>query len=345
MDLASFFTQSFLDTPVWFWLAFLGVVAAILVFDLGFLHKEQKEISARESFLLYGMYVLVACAFGAWVWFVRGSQAGLEFFTGYIIEQSLAMDNIFVIATIFAFLGVPRLYQYRVLFWGIIGVLVFRAILIGAGVALVHAFEPILFVFGAFLVFTGIRMFRKVDEDDDIENNKILKFLRKHFRITSQFHGNKFVVREPHPKTGKLVMWLTPLAVALIMVEIVDVIFAVDSVPAIFAITQDPFIVYTSNVFAVLGLRALFFALSAAMARFRYLQTALAIVLVYVGIKISLVPLGYHIPTALSLFITVGTLAAGIAYSLWKTRNDPPLEVQDKPIRPENLESPDAPNP
>lgn len=345
MDLASFFTQSFLDTPVWFWFAFLGVVAAILVFDLGFLHKEQKEISAKESFVLYGMYVLVACAFGAWVWFVRGSQAGLEFFTGYIIEQSLAMDNIFVIATIFAFLGVPRLYQYRVLFWGIIGVLVFRAILIGMGVALVHAFEPILFLFGAFLIFTGIRMFRKVDEDDDIENNKILKFLRKRFRITPQFHGNKFLVEQPHPTTGKMVLWLTPLAVALIMVEIVDVIFAVDSVPAIFAITQDPFIVYTSNVFAVLGLRALFFALSAAMARFRYLQTALAVVLVYVGIKISLVPLGIHIDTVLSLIFTVGTLAIGILYSLWKTRNDPPLEVQDKPVEPEDLRSTDAPNP
>ncbi|SDG69113.1 TerC family protein [Pelagibacterium luteolum] len=344
MDFAFLYT-SFLDTPVWFWLAFLGVVTAVLVFDLGFLHKEQKEISAKESFVLYGMYVLIACAFGAWVWFVRGSQAGLEFFTGYIIEQSLAMDNIFVIASIFAFLGVPRLYQYRVLFWGIIGVLVFRAILIGAGVALVHAFEPILFLFGAFLVFTGIRMFSKIEEDEDIENNKILKFLRKRFRITPQFHGNKFLVEQPHPKTGKMVLWLTPLAVALIMVEIVDVIFAVDSVPAIFAITTDPFIVYTSNVFAVLGLRALFFALSAAMARFRYLQTALAIVLVYVGVKVFMVPLGIHIPTLLSLFITIGTLSAGIAYSLWRTRNDPPLEQQIDPVKPEELKSTDAPNP
>ena len=345
MDFASFMSGQFLGTPTWFWLAFLAVVTAILVFDLGVLHKEQKEISARESFILYGMYVLVACGFGAWVWYVEGSQKGLEFFTGYIIEQSLAMDNIFVIASIFAFLGVPRLYQHRVLFWGIIGVLVFRAILIGAGVALVHAFEPILFLFGAFLIFTGIRMFKKVEEDDDIENNKILKFLRRHFRITPQFHGNKFLVEQPHPKTGKMVLWLTPLAVALLMVEIVDVIFAVDSVPAIFAITQDPFIVYTSNVFAVLGLRALFFALSAAMARFRYLQTALAIVLVYVGIKIFLVPIGFHIPTALSLCITVGTLGAGVLYSLWRTRNDPPLEVQDKPVSPKDLASPDAPNP
>tara|TARA_A100001391_G_scaffold187183_1_gene156862 strand:- start:2617 stop:3675 length:1059 start_codon:yes stop_codon:yes gene_type:complete len=344
-NFASFLYTPFLNTPAWFWLAFLAVVAVILIFDLGFLHKEQKEISAKESFVLYGMYVLVACAFGGWVWLVRGSQSGLEFFTGYIIEQSLAMDNIFVIASIFAFLGVPRIYQYRVLFWGIIGVLVFRAILIGMGVALVHAFEPILFVFGAFLIFTGLRMFKKVEDDNDIENNKILKFLRKRFRITPQFHGNKFVVEKPHPTSGKLVLWLTPLAVALIMVEIVDVIFAVDSVPAIFAITQDPFIVYTSNVFAVLGLRALFFALSAAMARFRYLQTALAIVLIYVGIKISLVPVGIHIDTVLSLAITVGTLAAGIAYSLWKTRNDPPLDQQVDHVEPEDLRSENPSNP
>jgi len=341
MDFAYFLSAQFLDTPVWFWLAFVAVVLAILVFDLGFLHKEQKEISARESFILYGAYVLVALAFGAWVWFVRGAEAGLEFYTGYIIEQSLAMDNIFVIATIFAFLGVPRLYQHRVLFWGIIGVLVFRAILIGAGVALVSAFEPILFVFGGFLVFTGIRMFRKVDSHEDIENNKILKFLRKHFRITPQFHGDKFLVEHPHPKTGKLVLWLTPLAVALIMVEVVDVIFAVDSVPAIFAITQDPFIVYTSNVFAILGLRALFFALSAAMARFRYLQTALAVVLVLVGIKIFLVPLHIHIDTLLSLIVTVSVLAAGILYSLWKTRNDPPLDEREV----EGIESGDPANP
>lgn len=321
-NLASFFTSDFLGTPGWFWLAFITVVVAILVFDLGFLHKEQKEISAKESFLLYGMYVAVALAFGGWVWAVRGAQSGLEFYTGYIIEQSLAMDNIFVIASIFAFLGVPRIYQYRVLFWGIIGVLVFRAILIGAGVALVHAFEPILFLFGAFLIFTGVKMFSKFEGDEDIENNKILKFLRKHFRITPQFHGTKFLVEHPHPKTGKMVLFLTPLAVALIMVEIVDVIFAVDSVPAIFAITQDPFIVYTSNVFAVLGLRALFFALSAALARFRYLQFALALVLVLVGIKIFLVPLDIHIDTALSLIVTVSILASGVLYSLWRTRNE-----------------------
>lgn len=330
-NVASFLATDFLGTPAWFWLAFITIVVAILTFDLGVLHREQKEISAKESFILYGLYMLVAFAFGGWVWYAQGPQAGLEFFTGYVIEQSLAMDNIFVIATIFAFLGVPRIYQHRVLFWGIIGVIFFRALLIGAGVALVNSFEWILFIFGAFLVFTGIKMFSKVEEHEDIENNPILKFLRKHFRITPQFHGNKFLVEQPHPKTGKLVLFLTPLAVALIMVEIVDVIFAVDSVPAIFAITQDPFIVYTSNVFAVLGLRALYFALSAAMNRFRYLQVALAIVLVLVGIKIFLVPLHIHIDTLLSLVVTVSILASGILYSLWKTRNEPTKSAEDDP--------------
>lgn len=343
-NLASIFDSQFLGTPTWFWVAFCVVVAAILIFDLGFLHKEQKEISAKESFILYGLYMAVAFAFGGWVWMVRGPESGLEYFTGYIIEQSLAMDNIFVIATIFAFLGVPRIYQHRVLFWGILGVLFFRAILIGAGVALVHSFEPILFLFGGFLIFTGVKMFSKVEENEDIENNKILRFLRKHFRITPRFHGNKFLVEQPHPKTGKMVLWLTPLAVALIMVEIVDVIFAVDSVPAIFAITQDPFIVYTSNVFAVLGLRALFFALSAAMARFRYLQFALAVVLILVGIKIFLVPMDIHIDTALSLVVTVSILAAGVGYSLWKTRNDPPLEAQIDTVSPEALSGEDKPS-
>jgi len=321
----------FLGTPIYFWVAFVTVVIALLVFDLGVLHKEDKEISARESFILYGFYVCIAVAFGIWVWFARGAQTGLEFFTGYVIEQSLAMDNIFVIATIFGFLSIPRVYQHRVLFWGILGVILFRAILIGVGAALVHQFDWILYIFGAFLVFTGIRMFSKADEHPDIEKNPILIFLRKHFRITPQLHGHAFTVRQPHPKTGKLVLFLTPLAVALIMVEIVDVIFAVDSVPAIFAITQDPFIVYTSNIFAILGLRALYFALSAAMNRFRYLQVSLAIVLVLVGIKIFLVPMGIKIDTLLSLVVTISILAGGVLYSLWKTRNEPDISAQEHP--------------
>lgn len=321
----------FLGTPTYFWVAFIAIVIALLVFDLGILHRDEHEIEAKESLLLYGFYVLIALAFGAWVWFSRGAQSGLEFYTGYLIEQSLAMDNMFVIATIFGFLGIPRLYQHRVLFWGILGVILFRAILIGVGAALVHQFEAILFLFGAFLVFTGIRMFSHSDEEPDMENNKILIFLRRHFRITNELRGRRFTVKEPDPKTGKLITWLTPLAVALIMVEIVDLIFAVDSVPAVFAVTQDTFIVYTSNIFAILGLRALYFALAAAMNRFRYLQISLAIILVLIGIKIFLVPLGIKIDTMFSLGVTISILAGGVLYSLWKTRNEPDISAEDAP--------------
>ena len=293
------------------------------MFDLGVLHKSDREISARESFILYGGYMAIAFLFGAWVWWSHGSQSGLEFFTGYLIEQSLSMDNIFVIATIFGTLAIPQKYQHRVLFWGILGVIMFRAVLIGFGAALVMSFSWILYVFGLFLVFTGIKMFMKSEHAPNIENNPVLKWLRRHFRITKELHGHDFTVKLPDPKSGKLVTWLTPLAVALILVEIVDLIFAVDSVPAIFAITTDPFIVYTSNIFAILGLRSLYFALASAMNRFAYLPYSLATILVLVGIKVFLVPMGIKIPTALSLGVTVAVLAAGIIYSLWKTRGHP----------------------
>ena len=312
----------FLGTPSYFWLIFISIVIALLVFDLGVLHKKDKEIEAKESFILYGGYMAVAFAFGAWIWVSRGAQSGLEFFTGYLIEQSLSMDNIFVIATIFGALAIPRKYQHRVLFWGILGVILFRAVLIGVGAALVQNFDWILYIFGAFLVFTGFRMFMKNEHVPDMESNALLGWMRRHFRITKELHGQKFTVRLPDANTGKKALWLTPLLIALVMVEFVDLIFAVDSVPAIFAVTQDTFIVYTSNIFAILGLRSLYFALASAMNRFAYLQYSLATLLVLVGMKVSLVPLGVKIPTALSLGVTVGVLAAGIVYSLWKTRGE-----------------------
>jgi len=320
--LMPFLVSPFLGTPTYFWLIFIGLVIALLVFDLGILHKEDKEISAKESFVMYGGYVFIAFLFGLWVWYTRGAQSGLEFFTGYVIEQSLAMDNIFVIATIFTYFAVPRKYQHRVLFWGIIGAIVMRAIMIGLGAALVSQYQWILYGFGAFLVFSGVKMFKSNDEDNDLENNAVLKFVKKHFRVTNEIKSHDFTVKQPDLKTGKMVTWLTPVAVALILVEFVDLIFAVDSVPAIFAVTQDTFIVYTSNIFAILGLRSLFFALAAAMHRFSYLKYSLATILVLVGIKIFLVPLGIKVPTAISLTLTLGILAAGIFYSLWKTRDE-----------------------
>jgi tellurite resistance protein TerC len=320
--LLSALTGDFLGTPVYFWVAFLAIVIALLVFDLGVLNRHEHEISAKESLVLYAGYLLVAVAFGVWVWLSRGSEAGLEFYTGYLIEQSLAMDSMFVIATIFGFLGIPRLYLHRVLFWGILGVIVFRAILIGLGAALVYSFNWVLVLFGAFLVFTGMRMFTHQDQEADIGANPVLKFLRRHFRISSALDGRNFLTRVTDSKTGKVLTYLTPLGVALIMVETVDLIFAVDSVPAVFAVTQDTFIVYTSNIFAILGLRALYFALAAAMNRFRYLQTSLAVVLVLIGFKVALVPFGVKIDTLLSLLVTLGVLAGGVLFSLWKTRRE-----------------------
>jgi tellurite resistance protein TerC len=318
---AVFFADLF-GTPAYFWVAFLGIVVGLLAFDLGVLHRDDREISARESFILYSGYVAIAVAFGAWVWWSRGAQSGLEFYTGYIIEQSLAMDNIFVIATIFTYFGVPRAYQHRVLFWGIIGAIVMRAIMIGLGAALVTQFNWVLYLFGAFLVFTGVKMFKAGESKGDFDNNPVLAYLRRHFFITRELHGHDFTVKKPHPETGKLVTWLTPLAVALILVEFVDLIFAVDSVPAIFAVTLDPFIVYTSNIFAILGLRSLYFALAAAMHRFSHLKYALALILVLVGTKIFMVPLGVKIDTLASLVVTSSILAAGIGFSLWRTRRE-----------------------
>jgi tellurite resistance protein TerC len=318
--LNDFFFLTFLGTPAYLWVIFAAVVVGLLVFDLGVMHRKTREISARESFILYGFYMAIAFAFGGWVWWARGAQAGLEFFTGYLIEQSLAMDNIFVIALIFSFLKIPSMYQHRVLFWGVLGVVFFRAILIGFGAALVMSFHWILFVFGAFLLFTGFKMLTKKDEGLDLEQNPALKWMRRHFRISKELHEEKFFVRLPDARTRKAVLYLTPLMLALVLVEIVDVIFAVDSVPAIFAITTDPFVVYTSNIFAVLGLRSLYFALAAATHRFKYLQYSLAVILMLVGIKVFLVPLGIKIDTALSLAATISILAAGVVYSLWKTR-------------------------
>ena len=313
----------FLGTAVWVWLMFAGVVVTLLAFDLGVLHKDDHEIGVRESLLLSGGYISMALLFGAWVWWLLGAQSGTEYFTGFLIEKSLSMDNVFVIALIFSYLAIPRLYQYRVLFWGILGVIVLRAILIGAGAALVSQFSWILYVFGAFLVFTGIKMWMLADHVPDIANNPLLKFLRKRLRVTPEVQGSAFFVMRPDPVSGKAVRWATPLFLALCMVEAIDLVFAVDSVPAIFAITNDPFIVYTSNIFAVLGLRALYFALAAMIHRFTYLKYALALVLVFIGSKIFLVGIIGKIPPVVSLSVTFGLIAGGVIVSLWKTRGEP----------------------
>jgi tellurite resistance protein TerC len=322
--LSSFLHASFLGHAAWLWLAFAGIVIALLAFDLGVLHKDGHEIGIRESLLLSGGYIGVALLFGAFVWAQLGAQSGIEYYTGFLIEKSLSMDNVFVIALIFGYLAVPRALQHRVLFWGILGVVVLRALMIGAGAALVSNFSWVLYLFGAFLVATGVKMLWMTSHEPDIANNPLLRLLRRHLRVTPTLHGDAFFVRQPHPATGRAVLWATPLFLALCMVEFADLVFAVDSVPAIFAITTDPFIVYTSNIFAILGLRALYFALAAMIHRFRYLKHALALVLVFIGSKIFLVGIIGKIPATVSLSVTATLLAGGVLVSLWKTRGDAP---------------------
>ena len=319
--LITFFMADFLGTPTWSWLLFIGIVVSLLVFDLGVLHKEDREIGVRESLLLSAGYISAALLFGAWVWWQLGAASGMAYYTGFMIEKSLSMDNVFVIALIFSFFAIPRQYQHRVLFWGILGVIVLRAIMIGLGAALVSNFGWLLYLFGAFLVFTGIKMWMIADQTPDIATNPILKFLKRHMRVTEGLRGNAFVVTETDPATSKKVRFATPLLLALVLIEFVDLVFAVDSVPAIFAITTDPFIVYTSNIFAILGLRALYFALAAMIHRFHYLKYALALVLVFIGTKIFLVGFIGKVPAAISLGVTFSLILGGVLFSLWKTRS------------------------
>ncbi|MGH8855473.1 MAG: TerC family protein [Telluria sp.] len=318
-----------LGTPVWSWLLFLAIVVVLLAFDLGVLNKKDHVIGVKESLKLSALYLSAGLLFGLWVWFELGGEKGLHFYTGFLIEKSLSLDNIFVISLIFATLAIPPRYQHRVLFWGIMGVIVTRGIMIGAGTALVASYYWTLYLFGAFLVITGIRMFFVSTSSDDIRESAVLSWLKRHLRITPELHGNHFLVRQPVPGSGKPLLFATPLFLALCMVEITDVVFAVDSVPAIFAITSDPFIVYTSNIFAVLGLRALYFALAAMVARFHYLKYSLAAVLVFIGSKIFLgdFVFGGKVPAALSLAVTGLLILSGILVSLWKTRKDPPAAM------------------
>ncbi|ACO79500.1 Integral membrane protein TerC family [Azotobacter vinelandii CA] len=318
--LHAFLTAEFLGTSAWFWLAFFTIVGALLIFDLGVLHRKNREIGVKESLLLSAGYITVGLLFGLWVWQQKGSASGMEYFTGFLIEKLLSMDNVFLMATIFGFFSTPRKYQYEVLFWGVLGVIVLRAIMISLGAALIAHFSWVLYVFGLFLLLTGLKMlFSRAKEVPNLDENLLVRYLRRHLRITDHLHGGRFFVRQPSA-SGKSVVWVTPLLLTLILIECADLVFAVDSVPAIFAITQDTFVVYTSNIFAILGLRALYFALAALIHRFAYLKYALALVLVFIGCKIFLVGIIGKIPAVISLSITFSLLLGGVFFSLWKTR-------------------------
>ena len=318
------FQTMILGTPIWMWGFFLLIVVVLVVFDLGILHKKDEEIGVAASLKLSAFYITAGLIFGLWVWYKMGAPSAMLYYTGFLVEKSLSLDNVFVISLIFTYFAIPRIYQHRVLFWGIIGAIVLRGIMIGLGSSLVQSYHWVLYIFAAFLILTGIKMLLpEKDGDTDLSDSKIIRFLKARMRVTDELHGEHFFIRQSDPKSGgRVVLWATPLFLTLCMVEISDVIFAVDSVPAIFAITTDPFLVYTSNIFAILGLRALYFALSAILARFEYLKYALALVLVFIGSKVFLGEFVFDgkVPALLSLSITFGILAVGVIYSLYKTR-------------------------
>ena len=319
-----FLTADWLGTPVWFWLSFLGLVIALTAFDLGVLNKENREMGIAESLKLSVFYISIAMAFGIWVWIAKGADLGMKYYTGFFIEKALSIDNVFVISLIFTYFAIPRMYQYRALVWGIIAVIVLRGIMIGVGAAVVQQWYWVLYIFAAFLIATGVKMLFASDKPMDVANNPVVRFISSHMRVTKDLHAQKFFVKVPDEKTGKLVRAATPLFLALVVINLADLVFAVDSVPAIFAITTDTFIVYTSNIMAILGLRALYFALAAMVHRFHYLKYALALVLVFIGTKIFVADFvlgGDKFPPVLSLAVTFGLILGGIGWSLWKTRD------------------------
>ena len=310
-----------IDT-IWLWTGFNLFVILLLALDLGVLHRGDRVIAVREALWLSLGYVILALVFAAGVFAFMSMEAGYAFLTGYFIEKSLSVDNIFVFVLIFIHFAVPPQYQYRVLFWGVLGALIMRASLILVGSAVIEAFHWVIYLFGGFLVFTGIKMLITVGQEPDLGKNRVALFMRRHFRVTEGFVGSKFFARQ----NG--VLYITPLFVVLVLVELTDLVFALDSIPAIFAITTDPFIVYTSNVFAILGLRALYFALVGVIHRFHYLKYGLSLVLLFVGVKM-LVNAYFgkkFITTEIALLITAVLIGGSMLISLIRTRKLPEAE-------------------
>ncbi len=313
-----------MGNSMFMWGVFISVVLTLLVLDLGVFHKKDREIGFKESLWMSSFYILMALIFGLWVWYIKGLDSFAAYITGFFVEKSLALDNIFLISLIFSSLSIPLKYQHRVLFWGILGVIVLRAIMIGLGVQIITRFEWILYIFAAFMIFTGIKMFFISHKPVDISKNLLLLWLMRHLRITDKLHDEKFYLYQVDPLSKTKKLFVTPLFISLVMVEFIDLVFAVDSIPAIFAITQDPYIVYTSNIFAILGLRALYFALASIIDRFYYLKYALAVVLIFIGSKIFIADALNlaKIPPLLSLTITLTILAAGIVCSFVRNQKN-----------------------
>ena len=296
-------------TNIWFWILFNVFVLGLLALDLGVFHRKDHAVGIKEASIWTVVWISISLLFNLGIYFYAGPEPALQFLTGYLIEKSLSVDNIFVFVMLFSYFNVPVIYQHRVLFWGIIGALIMRGALIGVGAFLIAQFHWVIYIFGAFLIFTGIRMAVQKDEHVDVEANGVVKLLRRVMPVTTNYHGHDFFVRN----AGKL--FATPLFVVLLIVETTDLIFALDSIPAIFAVTRDPFLVYTSNVFAILGLRSLYFLLAEVVTKFRFLKLGLSAILVFVGVKMLIVDI-FHIPIVLSLGVIASILAISIIASL-----------------------------
>lgn len=291
-----------------YWIAFNVFVLAMLILDLGVFHRKTRTIGVREALGWTLFWIVLALLFNALIYYQFGQQHAVEFFTGYLIEKSLSVDNIFVMLIIFSYFNVPQQYQHKVLFWGILGALIFRVIFIVAGIELITRFHWLIYLFGAFLVYTGIKLLSSTDEKIEPERNPVLRFIRKVIPVTSSYHNDKFFTRID----GRL--WATPLFLVVMVIEATDVIFAVDSIPAILAISKDSFIIYTSNVFAILGLRSLYFAMAGIQQYFSYLKYGLSIILVFVGGKMLVSEL-YLIPVEVSLLVILSILTGAIVLS------------------------------
>ena len=314
-----------MDVSPLFWVLFNVLIIFLLLLDLGILNRNAKVMSFKQAARNSIIWISLALLFNVGVYFVGGPEKGLEFLTGYLIEYSLSVDNIFVFVLIFSSFAVPREYQYRVLFWGIIGALVLRGALIFAGAALVEQFNWVLYIFGAFLVFAGLRLLRGGEEEAiDMENNQILKFIRRFIPLTDTYHQHLFFVMQQGKRMA------TPLFLVLIFVDIIDVVFALDSIPAIFAVTRDPFIVYTSNVFAILGLRSLYFLLEGIVNKFVHLRYGLAVVLMFVGVKLLIEIFHIKIPNLISLMVIILAIGISIYTSLRFGQKDHDHSISSK---------------
>lgn len=314
------------------WIGFIALILVLMAADLGLFNKKAHIPSAREAVLSTIGWIVLALGFNVFIYFayenqwqnlgtyvhepMGGKEAALKFFTGYLLEESLSIDNLFVMALVFSKFRVPKMYQHRILFWGIIGVLVFRGILIGLGIALVHNFSWLFYIFGLFLLYSAYKMLAQHDgEEEDINNRSVVKFIRRFYPVSSSYDGGHFFTVEDGRRA------VTPMFVALMVIETTDILFAFDSVPAVFSITTDPFLVFSSNIFAIMGLRSLYFVLANVLDRFEHLRYSLIAILFFIGAKMMLIPLKVHIPIGISLGVIGLLLAIGVAVSLWKNRS------------------------